>query len=184
VEVPFTAGHWESYWLAPQLPLARGWERQTDIADNPLFYRGRLTAGRYELWLHALAVRYVAVADAPADYSARGELRLIRGGQPFLHVLRRLAHWTVYAVADPRPLATGAGRLLAMDVSSLRLAVSRPGAIYLRVRWSPYWRLRGLPGCVAPAGSFTRISARAAGRAQLVMSFALSRIGSRAPRCG
>jgi len=184
VEVPSTAGHWESYWLAPELPLARGWERQTDIADNTLFYAQRLTGARYRAWLHGLAVRYVAVAGAPADYSARAELRLIGGGLPYLRVVRRLPHWTVYSVSDPAPLASGVGRVLTMGASSLRLAVSRPGSIYLRVHWSPYWRLRGLAGCVAPAGSFTRVAARAAGRAQLVMSFGLSRIGSRAPRCG
>ncbi len=47
VEVPFTAGHWEAYWLAPVIPLARGWERQLDIADDGLFYGGELNAGSY-----------------------------------------------------------------------------------------------------------------------------------------
>ena len=46
---------------APRFPLARGWERQLDIADNPLFYGGALTGTRYERWLKRLAVRYVAV---------------------------------------------------------------------------------------------------------------------------
>ncbi len=183
VEVPFTADHWESYWLAPQIPLARGWERQTDIADNALFYDRQLTASRYDAWLHQLAVRYVAVADAPADYSAGAELRLIRGGLPYLHVVRRLPHWTVYAVADPTPIASGAGRVRALGPSSLRLAIAHPGAIYLRVRWSPYWRLAGVRGCVDPAGRFTRITASGAGSATLSMSFALGRIGSRTPRC-
>jgi hypothetical protein len=183
VEVPFTAGHWESYWLAPRVPLARGWERQTDIAENPLFYDGRLTAGRYEAWLHQLAVRYVAVADAPADYSARAELRLIRGGLPYLHVVRRLPHWTVYAVADPTQIASGAGRVLSIGPSSLTLAIRHPGSVYLRVRWSPYWRLGGVRACVLPAGQFTAINAGGAGRARLRMSFSLSRVDSRGPRC-
>jgi len=183
VEVPFTQGHWESYWLAARVPLARGWERQTDIADNQPFYERGLTAARYRSWLHELAVRYVAVADAPADYSARAELRLIRGGLPYLRVVKRLAHWTVYAVSDPTPIATGAGRAVAIGASTVRLAVAHRGSTYLRVRWSPYWQLRGVRGCVAPAGPFTRITTTAAGPARLSMSFSLARVDSRTPRC-
>jgi hypothetical protein len=183
VEVPFTQGHWESYWLAPRVPLARGWERQTDIADNRLFYEPGLTAARYRTWLHELAVRYVAVADAPADYSAGAELRLIRGGLPYLRLVKRLPHWTVYAVSDPTPIATGAGRAVAIGASTVRLAVAHRGSTYLRVRWSPYWQLRGVRGCVAPAGPFTRITTTAAGPARLSMSFSLARVDSRTPRC-
>lgn len=183
VEVPATEGHWESYWLAPRVALARGWERQTDIADNRLFYEPDLSAKRYESWLHALAVHYIAVADAPPDYSARAELRLIRGGLAYLHVVRRLPHWTVYAVTGATPMASGDGRVVSIAPSSLRLVIARPGSIELRVRWSPYWQLSGVRGCVAPAGQFTRISAGAAGRARLSMSFSLARVASRVPRC-
>ncbi|MDE3133260.1 MAG: hypothetical protein KGL15_04260 [Acidobacteriota bacterium] len=183
VEVPFTQGHWESYYLAPRFPLARGWERQADIADDPLFYEGSLTAARYERWLQRLAVRYVAVADAPPDYSTRAELRLIAGGLPYLRVVTRLPHWTVYAVAHAAPLATGAGRVVSIGPGTLTLAIAHRGGLYLRVRWSPYWELSGVRGCVAPAGGFTRISAAGAGRALLRTRFALTRVGSRAPRC-
>lgn len=183
VEVPLTAGHWESYWLAPVLPLARGWERQTDIADNSLFYGHDLTAARYEAWLHELAVRYVAVADAPPDYSAVAELHLIRDGLPYLRVVRRLPHWTVYAVTDPTPLVSGAGHLITLDPGSLRLAIAHAGTLRVRVRWSPYWELRGVRGCVAPAGRFTQISAEQPGRAELEMSFAPDRVGSHRERC-
>ncbi len=183
VEVPFTAGHWEAYRLAPVVPLARGWERQSDIADNGLFYRGRLTVDTYEAWLHRLAVRYVAVADAPADASARAELRLIGKGLPYLRPAVRLRHWTVYEVRGSPPIATGAGRLVAMGPDSLTLRIAHPGTVHLRVHWSPYWQLSGVSGCVAPAGVFTAVVARASGRAQLVIGFSLGRVGSRSPRC-
>jgi hypothetical protein len=183
VEVPATRGHWESYWLAPQVPLARGWERQTDIAADPLFYETSLTAPRYESWLRRLAVRYVAVADAPSDYAARAELRLIRDGLPYLHVVRRMRHWTVYEVARPAPIASGAGRVVSIAPGSVGLVVAHSGSIYLRLRWSPYWQLSGVHGCVEPAGQFTRISAATAGTARLSMSFALGRVGSRSRRC-
>jgi hypothetical protein len=183
VEVPFTQGHWESFYLAPRFPLARGWERQADIADDRLFYAGRLTSAAYGDWLHRLAVRYVAVTDAPADYSARAELRLIRRGPPYLRVVARLPHWTVYAVRDPTAMASGAGRLVAMGPNSLTVAVARPGLVRLRIRWSPYWRLSGVRGCVTADGGFTQVQARTAGTAHLGMSVAPARIDSRAPRC-
>ncbi|HTW12226.1 MAG TPA: hypothetical protein VME01_05760 [Solirubrobacteraceae bacterium] len=183
VEVPFTQGHWEAYYLAPEFPLARGWERQTDIADNPIFYRGTLTASSYERWLHELAVRYVAVADTAPDYSARAELALIGRGLPYLRLVARLAHWRVYAVAKPTPIVSGVAALEDLGPSSLALRVFRPGAAYVRVRWSPYWRLRGVSGCVAPAGPFTRISARSSGTARLTMDLSVTRIGARSPRC-
>jgi hypothetical protein len=183
VEVPFTAGHWEAYRLAPEIPLARGWERQLDIADDALFYDGRLNAGSYDAWLHRFAVHYVAVADAPADYSARGELELIRSGLRYLKLVRRLRHWRVYAVTRPSSPATGGGRLLSMGPSSLELAIAHPGHVHVRVRWSPYWQLSGVRGCVAPWGQFTLIEARSSGRARLGMAFSLARVGSSAARC-
>ncbi len=183
IEVPFTAGHWESYWLAPAVPLARGWERQTDIAEDPLFYGRRLTAGRYRSWLAELAVRYVAVPDVPPDPSAVAERRLIRRGLPFLRVAARLPHWTVYAVRHPTALATGAGRVRALGADTVSLTIAHPGRVVVRVRWSPYWRLRGVAGCVRPAGAFTGIEAAGTGRAELSMDVAIGRIGSRAPRC-
>ncbi|HET9094780.1 MAG TPA: hypothetical protein VFN36_06790 [Solirubrobacteraceae bacterium] len=184
VEVPFTAGHWESDWLAAAVPLARGWERQTDIADDRLFYGGRLTAARYHAWLSRLAVRYVAVPDVPPDPSAVAERRLIRGGLSFLRLLRRLPHWTVYAVRHPTPLATGAGRVRSLGPDTVSLTIAHPGRVLVRVRWSPYWRLSGVAGCVRPAaGGLTRIDATGGGRAQLGMDVTLGRVGSRAPRC-
>ena len=60
VEIPFTQFHWEAYVVATQFPIARGWERQLDIADNPIFYSGHLTAATYARWLHQNAVRFVA----------------------------------------------------------------------------------------------------------------------------
>ena len=45
VEVVPTAAHWESYWIPRAgIALARGFYRQTDIVDNPIFYTGPLEA--------------------------------------------------------------------------------------------------------------------------------------------
>ena len=45
IEVPFTSGHWETAYLAPDFELARGWLRQLDRTRNGLFYDGELTSG-------------------------------------------------------------------------------------------------------------------------------------------
>ena len=83
----------------------------------------------------------------------------------------------MYAVARPSPIATGAGRLVSMGPNSLELAIAHPGSVHVRVRWSPYWQLSGVRGCVAPSGQFTLIEARGSGRARLGMAFSLARIG-------
>ncbi len=41
VEIPSTYRHWEAAYAAPKVLLARGWERQLDIAYNPIFYSSR-----------------------------------------------------------------------------------------------------------------------------------------------
>jgi hypothetical protein len=183
VEVPFTQGHWEADRLAPMFPLARGWERQLDIADNRLFYGGTLDSNTYARWLHQLAVRYVAVPDATPDYSARAEVQLIDHGLPYLRLVSRLPHWRVYAVSDSTAIVSGAAHLTAMGADNLTLAVEHRGVAYLRVRWSPYWRLGGVRGCVAPWGPFTLIRARSSGTARLQISFSLGRIKARSARC-
>ena len=185
IEIPFTVDHWEAYEVAPRFPLARGWERQLDIADNALFYRpGALTPTRYDAWLHALAVRFVALPDARLDRSARAEAALIRSRPRFLTLVFASRHWRVYAVANPAPLASGAARLTSLGPDSATLRADRPGRTLVRIRWSPYWRLADLPGCVAPAGRFLAVTVARAGTARLVIDFAPGRIGARSPRCG
>jgi hypothetical protein len=183
IEIPFTNSHWEADRVATHVPLARGWERQLDVADNPVFYGGRLDAVTYERWLHRNAVRYVALPDATLDYSARAEAALIRGGLPYLRPVMRSAHWRVYAVADPTPLAQGAATLTAMGPNWITLDARRPGTVTLHVRFTPYWALVTGSGCVAPAGALTRVTVRRAGPVRLEVRFALSRVGARSPRC-
>lgn len=183
VEIPFTNSHWEAYRVAPEFPLARGWERQLDRADNALFYNGRLDAQRYDRWLHRDAVRYVALPDAALDSSARRETELIEGGLPYLRLRMRSAHWRVYAVASPTQLAQGAATVTAMGSDWIALDARRAGAVMLHVRYTPYWALTGAPGCVADDGGLTRLMLRRPGPVRLVIRFSVSRIRSNTPRC-
>ncbi|MEA2246610.1 MAG: hypothetical protein QOH46_1139 [Solirubrobacteraceae bacterium] len=185
VEIPFTTEHWEARWVAAAHPLARGWLRQLDTLRNPLFYTGRpLTAARYRRWLRDNAVRFVAVPDAALDASARAEARLVLSGVPSLREVWRDAHWRVYEVAGARPLASGAARAVALGAEDVTLRADRAGNVDLRVRFSPYWRLEGGRGCVAPApGGWTQVRIGEGGTVRLAPSFAPGRIGAKGPRC-
>src|SRR3954465_14294247 len=108
IEVPPTANHWESAYLAPKFELARGWLRQLDTTRDDLFYDGdeSLSAAGYGAWLRANAISYVALPDAPLDYSSQEERRLILSEPSYLSLRFHTEHWRIYAVRDPKPLAT------------------------------------------------------------------------------
>jgi hypothetical protein len=183
IEIPLTNSHWEADRVAPSFPLARGWERQLDRAENPLFYSGRLTAARYVRWLHAQAISYVALPDTKLDSSARQEAELIRSGLPYLRPVMRSAHWRIYAVVDPTPLAQGAASVRAMGSDWIALTAHRAGTSVVHVHFTPYWALARGSGCVAPDGHATRLTLRRAGTVRLVIRFAPGRVGATSPRC-
>jgi hypothetical protein len=183
IEIPFTLFHWEAYLIAPDFPLARGWERQLDIKYNRIFYDGTLTPARYEAWLHEVAVRYVAVSDKDLDYSAKQEVALINRGLPYLRLVFRTRHWRVYAVRGPTPIVEGAATLTELGSDWLAIQGLRPGIAIVRVRYSPYWAVVQGSGCVAPDGSFTKLTVREPGPMKLAMRFSLTRIGRHSPRC-
>ena len=183
IEIPFTLFHWEAYVMAPEFPLARGWERQLDIKYNPLFYDGRLTAARYDAWLHQVAVRYVAVSDKELDYSAKQEVALINRGLPYLRLVFRTRHWRVYAVRDPTPIVQGAATLSQLGSDWIEVQGSRPGNALVRVHYSPYWAVVEGSGCIGPAGDYTELVVRRPGPIKIAMHFSLDRIGSRSIRC-
>ena len=85
VEVPPTANHWESAYLASQVELARGWLRQLDTTRDDIFYDEKeLTPSTYGHWLRQNAISYVALPDAPLDYSSTAERRLILRAPAYL----------------------------------------------------------------------------------------------------
>ena len=185
VEIPFTDNKWETRWVAPQVPLARGWERQVDVKRNRIFYDGKpMTAWKYRAWLDDNAVRYVAVANTSLDYSAVREARLVRAGLPYLRLVWRDAHWHVYAVSDPRPLATGAARVTSLGPQRVGLYATRTGSVDLRVRFTPYWRLAAGRGCVSQSpGGWTRLRLYQTGSVVLTTGFSLGRVRASSPRC-
>lgn len=187
IEVVATADHWEARWLAPHVMMARGWERQLDTYRNALFYDKAqpLNAASYRAWLAREAISYVALPDAPLDYSAESEGRLVRSEPSYLREVWRSAHWRLFAVLGAQPLAQAPARLSGLSTDSFTLYAPHAGAYTVRVHFTPYWALAGGGGCVARGNEgWTQIQARRAGNFRVVIRFSLARIFSEDPRCG
>jgi hypothetical protein len=170
LEIPFTRGHWETAYVAPHAPLARGWERQLDLRYNALFYRPGLTAEAYHRWLLRSGVGYVALADAPLDSSAIEEAAIIAQRPPFLRPAASFAHWRIWQVTDARPLAEGPVRAERARATELRLRFARPGVALVRVHYTHLWAVEDGAGCARPGpGGWTIVEARRAGPVRLAI---------------
>jgi hypothetical protein len=181
VEVPPTANHWESAYLANQFELARGWLRQLDTTRDDIFYSddNHLTTGAYEHWLHRNAISYVALPDAPLDYSSVAERRLILSAPPYLHLRWTSPHWRIYAVRNPQPLvepmAGAAAHTLWVGRQSFGLDVTRPGDFLVRVNFTPYWSIARGAGCLLRHGEWTIARASHPGILRVSADFSLGR---------
>jgi hypothetical protein len=180
VEVPPTANHWESAYLAPQVDLARGWLRQLDTTRDDVFYAegGHLSDRGYHAWLRDTAVHYVALPDAPLDYSSVAERRLILREPPYLVPVWRDAHWRVYAVRDPAPLVqplAGQADVRWMGHDGFALQVKRPGEFLVRVAFTPYWSIARGSGCLLRRGDWTVARASRLGVFRVAADFSVSR---------
>jgi hypothetical protein len=148
VEIPFTENHWEAAYVAPRVPLARGWERQLDRRYGALFYDGTLSPTSYRAWLDEHAVAYVAVPDVPLDYSARHEARLVAKGLDYLRAVWHNAHWRVFAVRRPAPLVAGAARTITLERDGFALRVAQRGDAFVRIRHTRWWAVTRGRACV------------------------------------
>ncbi len=180
IEVPPTANHWESAYLAPSFELARGWLRQLDTTREYIFYNeGELTDASYAAWLRGNAISYVALHDAPLDYSAVGERRLILAAPPYLELRHRSAHWRIYEVRGARPLVAslGASRAETLWVGrqGFALNVETPGKFLIRVNFTPYWSLARGNGCILRRGDWTVVRAARPGVFRVTADFSLGR---------
>ncbi len=180
VEVPPTANHWESAYLASQFELARGWLRQLDTTRDDIFYDdGPLTDAAYRRWLRQNAISYVALPDAPLDYSSVAERKLILSGPSYLRLRWSSPHWRIYAVRDPEPLVeplgASAAHALWVGRQSFGLDVSRPGDFLVRVNFTPYWSISRGAGCLLRRGEWTVARASHPGVLRVAADFSLGR---------
>jgi hypothetical protein len=170
VEAVDTAGHWDAVYLPRAgIPLARGWFRQNDFPQNRVFYGDdELPDATYLRWLRSLGIKYVVLTDAPPDYSARAEARLLRSGRSGLRRVMRTRHLIIYEVPSPRQLITGpaAARVVELTQTRVSVHVAARGTYRLAIRYSPYWSAS--TGCLDPGkDSMIRLQAPAPGRVDL-----------------
>jgi hypothetical protein len=146
------------------VPLARGWERQLDIAANPLFYASGLDTGSYRAWLLDKGVEFVARPDVPFDPSAEGEAAIVTSAPPYLEPVWRRAHWRVWRVVGSPGLVSGPAVLAGRDAQQVVVDATGPGVVLVRVHWTEFWSLAGA-GCVEPSpDGWTRLQVSAPGR--------------------
>jgi hypothetical protein len=152
VEVVPTTEHWETYWLPRAgIPIARGWYRQLDIADNPPLYRHSITGLDYRLWLRTNGVKYVLVPATRLDpVGGAVEARLLQSGAAGLREVYRGSGGAIYALADATPLLTGRApaRIDRIGHSTVTGWVAAPGRYFLRERYTPYFKVKP-GGCVS-----------------------------------
>ncbi|WP_320066881.1 hypothetical protein [Micromonospora sp. RTGN7] len=171
VEVPPTRDYWEAALLG-DVPLARGWLRQADIARNPLFFTTvpgaagtgvPLTADSYRDWLADNAVQYVAMPDAELSWVGRAEAELVDGGLPYLTEVWSEGHWRLYAVADPTPLVAPPGVLTGHDAHSMTVEAPAGVPVSIRIRYSR-WLTADPPARLSAAGKWTTMTVPVTGR--------------------
>jgi hypothetical protein len=149
IEVVPTLRRGEAAAVAPAVAIARGWSRQVDTGNSPIFYDGTLNADTYRKWLDDNAVSYVAIPQGPYDWAATDEATLVRHGLPYLQSVWSDPTWTLYAVTNPEPVISAPGQVMARDAVSLTVSLPKPGEYLLRVHWSRF--LSASNGCVRPA---------------------------------
>ena len=154
IEIPFTRDHWEAASVAPTFPLARGWYRQLDTAENGLFYGTEpLTAETYHAWLIDHGVSWVALPDVPLDFSYQAEAELLRSGLPYLEPMWQNIHWRLWKVLDSPGLVTGPARLASMSADRFHLRFSAAGVATVRVRYTDHWDVARGAACVGPTAT-------------------------------
>ncbi|WP_244900785.1 MFS transporter [Streptomyces nanshensis] len=160
VEVVPVRSHREASALAPYVNLARGWNRQADTDRNPVFYEnGGLTPKRYHEWLRRWAVRFVVLPSSPPDGAGVEEAEIVRAGQPYLKEIWSGVHWRLFRVDDPLPMADPPASVEHAGAGQVKVRVRKPGAVLVRIPWSPWLGLVDARG--------RRIEAPAPGRPNL-----------------
>lgn len=168
VEVAMARSHREAAVLAPHVALARGWNRQADVERGRLFYdgyggagvpAGTFTAEAYRAWLDHWAVGFVVLHGGPLDAASEREHALVTSGPAYLEPVWRDENWRIYRVKDPVPLVDPPAQVVASDAAEVVVRMPVPGTVTLRLAYSPWLRVEGGGGCLAPAGGgLTRLT--------------------------
>ncbi|MDA8025281.1 MAG: hypothetical protein M0T78_01895 [Actinomycetota bacterium] len=100
IEYVDTALHEGAYFLPKfEVPLARGWFRQSDQPDNALFYSSnRVFSADYKSWLCAHDLAAVVLPPGPYDYSSQYEASLVANGTNYLKATKTVGRFRIYRV--------------------------------------------------------------------------------------
>jgi hypothetical protein len=158
IEIPPTLDRWESYYVSPEFPLARGWERQAESDEHSLF-ESELTASSYRRWLQANGVSYVALPDARLDYLSHREGELIESRLPYLQPVWSNSEWRLFAVEGATGLVDPPAEVVRLEADWFDLRIPRPANFKLRIHFSPYWKVSGEGVCLREWGSWTLVEA-------------------------
>jgi len=172
VDVVPTFDNWEAYYVpGADLPLARGWYRQVDLARNGVLYRDGLTGGEYRAWLRSQGVRLVVLPLAPLDrIGALPQADLLRSGRSGLVEVARTPQAVVYELPAATPILTGpaGAHVTAYEHERIAGTVGAPGTYTLRVAPTPYLEVERGAVCLEPgANGTTRLVASRAGSFEL-----------------
>jgi hypothetical protein len=182
IEVVPTEFHWESDYVAQVMPLARGWERQLDVADNPMFYDPpTLNAQNYRSWLIDNGVEYVALPDAPLDQAGQAEAKLVGSGTVrSLTEIWSSPDWKLFRVEGSSGIVSGPGRLVSLSGSSVTLDADRAAQMTVRVRYTSDWRVDKGEACISrAAGGWIEVATPRAEEVRLELTLT----GAGGPEC-
>jgi hypothetical protein len=174
IEVVMTPNYWESVYVAHDHLLARGWLRQQDTAQNPLFFKNKApSAAAYREWLVDNGVAYVAL---PSEVSWLGadERRAVHraAAQVGVGSLRPVwgdAHWQLYRVAGSPGLVDGPATVTRANGGTIKLRFDHPGTALLRVNYNR-WLSASHDACLFDAEGWTRVQAPHAGAVEITSS--------------
>ncbi len=140
--------HWESVWVAKAFPIARGWERQTDLRVNAVLYHP-ISAAAYRRWHDDNAVSLVALPRVPIDFGGAAESDLLRHPPAYLVPMWHDANWRVWRVRGAHRLVSGPATIRHVGAASFVLDFRHSGTATIRIRGNGMWAATRGEGCVS-----------------------------------
>ena len=118
-------------------------------------------------------MRWVALPDAPLDFSAAAERELLERGPPYLSPCTSRPTGSIWEVRDATPPVSGAAQLVAAGADGFDLEATGAGDVLVRQHGTPYWAVAAGDACVSEdprrLDAGPRRAARAAQRARALL---------------
>jgi hypothetical protein len=155
LHIPPTRNRWEAAYVAPRFPLARGWLRQLEAEDIPLFDSARIEyPGAYREWLLEQGVSWVALPRAERDYLAEREAELLEGDLPYLDEVWSSEDWRLFRFdrGGEQPLTEGDTELLGLGFDGFTVRTDK-GVAELALRDDPWFEVTAGDACLRPGVS-------------------------------